>query len=121
MSENDMKTCEKVNNTEDKSLDDKNFKTNTLKNVKRKIRKFTFRRKAEKKLKNENDPIDEPNDKVENNDDDNVEKSKFTLKKIFRKSSFRKIIQNIQQFTNFTVSTFFFSFIQNLNSNRMTW
>ena len=95
-------------NEEDKCNIDKNSKNNTLKNVKRKIRK-TFQRKfSDEEKPKYNDAInDEKSDKVDINNDENIEKGKFTLKKIFRKSSFRKIIANIQQITNFTVSTFF--------------
>lgn len=90
-----------IDSKEDGKLNiEKNSKANTLKNVKKKLQK-TFRKKFDK---TENDSIDdEKSDKVENNDED-MDKSKFTLKRIFRKSSFRKIITNIQQFTNFTVS-----------------
>ncbi|CAG9800706.1 unnamed protein product [Chironomus riparius] len=90
-------------NEDDKCNIDKNSKNNTLKNVKRKIRK-TFQRKFsdEEKPKYNNAINDEKSDKVDINNEENIEKGKFTLKKIFRKSSFRKIIANIQQITNFT-------------------
>lgn len=99
------KTSEVTDKEEKESVDETNNKTNTLKNVKRKIRKLTFRKKRfeEKPQVIE----DEKSDKVENSSNDSIEKGKFTLKKIFRKSSFRKIISNIQQLTNFnTVSIF---------------
>lgn len=98
MSENGVKPCDSASNEPKESGDVKNNKTNTLKNVKRKIRK-TFRRK-EKPLV----IVDRKSDKVESSSDEQSEKGKFTLRKIFRKSSFRKIISNLQQFTNFTVS-----------------
>ena len=93
-------------NEEDKCNIDKNNKNNTLKNVKRQIRK-TFQMKfGDEEKPKYNDAIN--SDKVEINSDENIENGKFTIKKIFRKSSFRKLIANIQQITNFTVSTFFF-------------
>lgn len=112
MSENSQNTREMKVKEEDKSSVDKNNKNNTLKNVKRKIRK-TFQRKFNDEEKPKNDAInEEKSDKMDINNDENIEKSKFTLKKIFRKSSFRKIIANIQQITNFTVSSnIFFAFI----------
>jgi hypothetical protein len=110
MSQNNIKSCEIDPREEDKVDVDKNNKTNTLKNVKRKIRKTLRKKFGDEKLKNENDSVsDEKSDKVDNTGDEGAERSKFTLKKIFRKSSFRKIITNIQQFTNFTVSTLIFS------------
>lgn len=108
---------ESMINEEDKTSVDKNNKSNTLKNVKRKIRK-TFQRKFNDEEKpKKNDAINrENNDKTDSSIDENVDKGKFTLKKIFRKSSFRKIISNIQQITNFTVSRpFIHSFIRGLH------
>jgi hypothetical protein len=100
MTENSEKSGEVVPISVKESGDEKNNKTNTLKNVKRKIRKnLTFRRGEKPKV-----IVDESADKNDKSGDESVEKEKFTLKKIFRKSSFRKIISNIQQFTNFTVS-----------------
>jgi hypothetical protein len=111
-------------NDEDKCNIDKNSKNNTLKNVKRKIRK-TFQKKfSGDEEKPNNDAIsDEKSDKVDINNDEDIDKGKFTLKKIFRKSSFRKIISNIQQITNFTVSTFFIhSYLRFLYiAYSMTW
>jgi hypothetical protein len=95
MTENCEKPCEEVPDNAKESADEKNNKTNTLKNVKRKIRSLTFRRDEKPLI------VAKSSDK---NSDEPMEKEKFTLKKIFRKSSFRKIISNIQQFTNFTVS-----------------
>ena len=108
MSEISAKTSEEMIKDEKESVDETSNKTNTLKNVKRKIRKLTFR----KKRFEEKPPQvieDEKSDKVENSSDDSIEKGKFTLKKIFRKSSFRKIISNIQQLTNFNTVSIFFS------------
>jgi hypothetical protein len=100
MSENGAKNCDPTTNDAKNDVEEKNNKTNTLKNVKRKIRKnLTFRKKEKPQV-----IVDEKSDKLENNSDEEKEKGKFTLKKIFRKSSFRKIISNLQQFTNFTVS-----------------
>lgn len=102
MTENCEKSSEVVPDNVKESVDEKNNKTNTLKNVRKKIRKnLTFRRgEDEKKPK----ILDESGDKIDKSSNESMEKEKFTLKKIFRKSSFRKIISNIQQFTNFTVS-----------------
>lgn len=105
MSEISAKSSEATTNDEKESVDEANNKTNTLKNVKRKIRKLTFRKKRFEEKPPPQVIEDEKSDKVENSSDDSIEKGKFTLKKIFRKSSFRKIISNIQQLTNFnTVS-----------------
>ncbi len=95
-----MKTSESMTDEVRNVGDENDNKTKTLKNVKRKIRKLTFRSKKEKPKLNSN----ENSDKVENNSEEEIEKGKFTLKSLFRKSSFRKIISNLQQFTNFTVS-----------------
>lgn len=110
MSEISAKSSEATTNDERESVDEANNKTNTLKNVKRKLRKLTFRKKRfeEKPQVIE----DEKSDKVENSSDDSIEKGKFTLKKIFRKSSFRKIISNIQQLTNFNAVSIAHSFIK---------
>lgn len=76
--------------------------SNTLKSVRKKIvRNFTIRRRGDENLKGE--LIGKEMD-VERNGDEPLGKSKITLKKIFRKSSFKKIFSNIQNFTNFTVS-----------------
>lgn len=107
MSQENSKTSEIMIKDEKENVDEKNNKTNTLKNVKRKIRKLTFRRKREEEMKPQI-IADEKSDKVENSSDESIGKEKFTFKKIFRKSSFRKIISNLQQITNFTVSIFFF-------------
>lgn len=125
MSEINENPRELMANEEDKCNIDKNSKNNTLKNVKRKIRK-TFQRKfGEDEMKPKNDAInDEKSDKVDINNEENLEKGKFTLKKIFRKSSFRKIIANIQQITNFTVSCTYISFsfiLAILMAYSMTW
>lgn len=77
-----------------------NNSTNTLKSVKKKIRDFTTRKKASENQQ-KSDSNEEQSDM---NQEDTLGKSKITLKKIFRKSSFKKIISNIQHFTNFTVS-----------------
>lgn len=101
MTENSEKTSELTTNEKRDDVEDKDNKTSTLKSVKRKIRKLTFRRNEKPQIIE-----DEKSDKVENSSDESIEKGKFTFKKIFRKSSFRKIISNIsQQFTHFTVST----------------
>lgn len=123
MSENSTKNSDPSTNNVKNDADEKNNKTNTLKNVKRKIRKFTFRKKEKPQI-----IVDEKSDKVENSGDEQAEKGKFTLKKMFRKSSFRKIITNLQQFTNFTVSSFAHSYTHTyiahsfikIRHNRMT-
>lgn len=81
-----------------------NNSTNTLKSVRKKIvRNFTIRRRGDENSKGE--LIEEQKEMdVERNGDESLGKSKITLKKIFRKSSFKKIFSNIQNFTNFTVS-----------------
>lgn len=80
-----------------------NNSTNTLKSVRKKIRNFTIRRRGNENSKGE--LIEEQKEmNVERNGDESLGKSKITLKKIFRKSSFKKIFSNIQNFTNFTVS-----------------
>lgn len=80
-----------------------NNSTNTLKSVRKKIRNFTIRRRGNENSKGE--LIEEQKEmNVERNGDESLGKSKITLKKIFRKSSFKKIFNNIQNFTNFTVS-----------------
>lgn len=127
MSQENSKTSEIMIKDEKENVDEKNNKTNTLKNVKRKIRKLTFRRKREEEMKPQI-IADEKSDKVENSSDESIGKEKFTFKKIFRKSSFRKIISNLQQITNFTVSIFFslgsnsiHSLIHSLRSERLTY
>lgn len=92
--ENTVKKCEIV-------VDAQNNTTNTLKSVRKKILSTISisRRKA-----NENfDDQKEMNQ--DKSGDESFGKSKITIKKIFRKSSFRKFISNIN-FTNFTVSSF---------------
>lgn len=80
-----------------------NNSTNTLKSVRKKIRNFTISRKRGDE--NSSKLIEEQKEmNVERNGDESLGKSKITLKKIFRKSSFKKIFSNIQNFTNFTVS-----------------
>lgn len=101
MSENGAKNSDSMTNDVRNDGDETNNKTNTLKNVKRKIRRLATFRKNEKPQV----IVDEKSDKVDNDNNEQTEKGKFTIKKIFRKSSFRKIISNLQQFTNFTVST----------------
>lgn len=98
-----MKTCEVVvEGAKDVPIDQSNS-SNTLKSVRRKIRNFTIRRKADENAKS--DSIDDQKDvNPEKHGEESFGKSKITLKKIFRKKSFKKIISNIQQFTNFTVS-----------------
>lgn len=82
---------------------DENNTTNTLKSVRKRIRNFTIRRKPDEKSKS--DSINDQNEmNQEKCSDESSGKSKITLKKIFRKSSFKKFITNIQHFTNFTVS-----------------
>lgn len=79
-----------------------NNSTNTLKSVRKKIRNFTtLRRRGDENSKGE--LIEDEKMNLERNDE-SLGKSKITLKKIFRKSSFKKIFSNIQSFTNFTVS-----------------
>jgi hypothetical protein len=93
------KSAEKCDSDVSQSVsvqNDENNATNTLKRVKRRLKNFTIRRKA--KIDDEN----EMNQRQEN--DEPSGKSKITLRKIFRKSSFKKFMNNIQNFTNFTVS-----------------
>lgn len=76
---------------------DANNPTNTLKRVKKRLKSFTIRRKVKTDDKSEMSQCldsDEPS-----------ERPKSTIRRIFRKSSFRQFINNIQNFTNFTVSS----------------
>lgn len=97
--ESDVKKCEVVVDAASEHRKEQNYSTNTLKSVRNRIRNLT------KKAANENSKSDSFGDQKEMNQDrssdESLGKSKITLKKIFRKSSFKKIIQN---FTNFTVS-----------------
>lgn len=98
-----VKSCEVVVDATNNVQSNQNNSSNTLKSVRKKLKNFTMRRKVNENLKS--DSIDDQNDTIrEKSADESVGKSKITLKKIFRKSSFKKIISNIQQFTNFTVS-----------------
>lgn len=103
--ENVVKKCEVVVEAAREVQVDQNNTSNTLKSVRKKISNFTIRRRAvEENAKS--DSIDDQKDmNPEKKSDESFGKSKITLKKIFRKKSFKKIISNIQQFTNFTVST----------------
>lgn len=75
---------------------DENNSTNTLTFVKKRLKSFTIRRKVK---------IDDKIDMSQCTDSDEPSgKSKITIRKIFRKSSIRKFINNLQNFTNFTVS-----------------
>lgn len=102
-SENVVIKCEVIVEEAGNNQKDENNSTNTLKSVRKKIRNFTIRRKPDEKSKS-----DSINDQNEMNQEKSSEepsgKSKITLRKIFRKSSFKKLISNIQHFTNFTVS-----------------
>lgn len=98
-----VKSCEVVVDATNDVQINQNNSSNTLKSVRKKLKNFTMRRKVNENLKS--DSIDDQNDTIrEKSADESLGKSKITLKKIFRKSSFKKIISNIQQFTNFTVS-----------------
>lgn len=102
-SEETVKKCEvvidEVNNVQNNSSNS----SNTLKSVRKKIRSLTLRRKADENL-SKSDSIDDQKDmNRDRNIDESLGKSKITLKKIFRKSSFKKIISNISN-TIFTVS-----------------
>lgn len=99
-----VKKCEVVVDATNNVQNIQNSSSNTLKNVRKKIRNFTIRRKADENLI-KSDSIDDQKDmNRDKSSDESLGKSKITLKKIFRKSSFRKFINNIQNFTNFTVS-----------------
>jgi hypothetical protein len=111
-SENIVIKCEVVVEEAGNNQKGENNSTNTLKSVRKKIRNFTIRRKPDEKSKS--DSINDQNEmNQEKSSDEPSGKSKITLRKIFRKSSFKKLISNIQHFTNFTVSglSFEFSFI----------
>ncbi|CRK96087.1 CLUMA_CG009523, isoform A [Clunio marinus] len=97
--ENIVKKCEVVVDSTNNVQENHSKSSNTLKSVRKKIRNFTIRRKADEKLKS-----DDQNDNREKISDETLGKSKITLKKIFRKSSFKKFINNIQNFTNFTTN-----------------
>lgn len=110
MSEADKTTAKKceivVEPTEDVQKNQNNT-TNTLKSVRKKIRKVI----SKTRKSNENFKSDSIDDQKEMNQDksgdESYGKSKITIKKIFRKSSFKKFISNIQHFTNYkTVSLF---------------
>ena len=105
-SENTVKKCEVIVDASEDVQNDENNTSNTLKSVRKKIRNFTIRRKAQENLRSESsdDQKDMNNDKSSDTGEESLGKSKITLKKIFRKSSFKKFISNIQHFTNFTVS-----------------
>lgn len=98
-----VKSCEVVVEAANDVQNNQNNSTNTLKSVRKKLKNFTLRRRVNENSKS--DSIDDQNEAIrEKGGDESLGKSKITLKKIFRKSSFKKIISNIQQFTNFTVS-----------------
>lgn len=99
----EVKKCEVVVEEAENVQFDHNNSTSTLKSVRKKIRNFTLRRKAEEKAKSDSSD-DQKDANHEKSGGETFGKSKITLKKIFRKSSFKKFINNIQQFTNFTVS-----------------
>lgn len=99
----EVKKCEVVVEEAENVQFDHNNSTNTLKSVRKKIRNFTLRRRPEEKAKSDSSD-DQKDMNHEKSGGETFGKSKLTLKKIFRKSSFKKFINNIQQFTNFTVS-----------------
>lgn len=75
---------------------DVNNTTNTLTRVKKRLKSFTIRKKVK---------IDDKSEMSQCMDgDEPAGRSKSAIRKLFRKSSFRKFINNIQNFTNFTVS-----------------
>lgn len=114
-----VKSCEVVVEAANDVQNNQNNSTNTLKSVRKKLKNFTLRRRVNENSKS--DSIDDQNEVIrEKGGDESLGKSKITLKKIFRKSSFKKIISNIQQFTNFTVSgTRTASFIHVAEKNRV--
>lgn len=113
--ENVVQKCEVVVEEVKNVENEKNYSTNTLKSVRKKIRNFTIRRKAHENLSS--DLIDDQKEADQDkNSDESFGKSKITLKKIFRKSSFKKFISNIQHFTNFTVSRSNLAFIHKLTN-----
>lgn len=114
-----VKSCEVVVEAANDVQSNQNNSTNTLKSVRKKLKNFTLRRRVNENSKS--DSIDDQNEAIrEKGGDESLGKSKITLKKIFRKSSFKKIISNIQQFTNFTVSgTRTASFIHVAEKNRV--
>lgn len=89
-----VEKCEVVVDATNNVQTNQNDSLNTLKSVRKKIR--SFRRKF-----NETDSSDQKDMNCEKSSDESLGKSKITLRKIFRKSSFKKFIQH---FTNFTVS-----------------
>lgn len=87
---------------------EENYSANTLKSVRKRIRNFTIRRRGQENLRS--DLIDDQKDADQDkSSDESFGKSKITLKKIFRKSSFKKFISH--HFTNFTVSRSNLAFI----------
>lgn len=114
-----VKKCEVVFEEKEKIQNDQNNSSNTLKNVRKKIRSLTIRRKADENLKS--DSIDDQKEmNQDRSSEESLGKSKITLKKIFRNSSFKKILNNIQNFTNFTVSglKLYISFIENTEEKK---
>lgn len=102
-SDNIVKKCEVVVEACEGLDNNQNNTSNTLKSVRKKIRNFTIRRKAQENFQSESSE-DQKDMNQDKSSEESSGKSKITLKKIFRKSSFKKFISNIQHFTNFTVS-----------------
>lgn len=100
--EGEVSRCEVVVGASSEGETNQKDPTNTLKSVRKKIRNFTIKRS--KKSENENSKSETIADPKETNSEESLSKSKLTLKKLFRKPSFKKIFNNIQNFTNFTVS-----------------
>lgn len=108
-SENIVKKCEVVVDATNNVQIDQNNSSNTLKSVRKKIRNFTIRRKAHENFRSDSIGDQKMDMNQDKSSDESLSKSKITLKKIFRKSSFKKFI--ISHFTNFTVSGLSLTFI----------
>jgi hypothetical protein len=101
MTENTAEKCEIVVEASDNVQNNQEKTTNTLKSVRKRIQSFATIRRKENVNRDSIDDQKEVNQ--DKSSDESFGKSKITIKKIFRKSSFKKFISNIQQFT-FTVS-----------------
>lgn len=90
--------CEPQEAAASEHQNDEGNTSNTLKRVKKRLASFTIRRKVKVDDKSEMSQCVDSDEPAE-------PRPKSTIRKIFRKSSFRKFINNIQNFTNFTVSS----------------
>jgi hypothetical protein len=105
ISESTAKKCEVVINSQERNKNDEKKSSKKVKNVKK---RFSFRKFKSHKNVDHKSVSESNNDQIDVTQlSDNQEpsgKPKITLKNIFRNSSFKKIISNLQHFTNFTVS-----------------